>query len=200
MRDRTEMRKGDRTRTDLIVACARFLAAQPLERLTVSAICKSAGVAHGTFYLYFSDRNVLAGAVLSAFADYVQLRMHAASRNTDDPAHDTTAAYMRIFEDNAGLMKSMVVGGDAFPQAREAFQRLNHDWAQTVMRATLRRDGRAARPEPDLMRRAYALGGMVDQYLTALFITNDPWVKSFSHDHEAVLEMFTDIWKRGMAP
>ncbi|WP_323786454.1 TetR/AcrR family transcriptional regulator [Thalassovita sp.] len=200
LRDRAEMRKRDRTRTDLMVACARFLAQQPLERLTVSATCKLAGVAHGTFYLHFSDRNVLAGAVLSAFADYVQLRMRAATRGAGDAARNTTAAYMRIFEENAGLMKSMVVGGDAFPEARAAFQRLNHDWSQTVVRAEQKRKGTAARPEPDLMRRAYALGGMVDQYLTALFVTRDPWINSLSQDPEAVLEMFTDIWKRGMAP
>ncbi|MEZ5676244.1 MAG: hypothetical protein R3D81_13780 [Thalassovita sp.] len=31
-----------------------------------------------------------------------------------------------------------------------------------------------------MMRRAYALGGMVDQYLTGLFVAEDPWIASIS--------------------
>lgn len=199
-RGRDEMRKGERTRTGLLIAAARFLAAQPLDRLTVAAICKSAGVAHGTFYLYFPDRHALVGALLGAFADHVQARMHAASRRPGDPARNTTAAYMRIFEEEPGLMKCLVVGGDAFPEARAAFQRLNRDWAETVVRAQRRRDAGQARPEAELMRRAYALGGMVDQYLHALHIAADPRIAALSEDRDAVLETLTDIWRKGMSP
>ncbi|MCV2868901.1 TetR/AcrR family transcriptional regulator [Defluviimonas sp. WL0002] len=196
---REDMRKGERTRAELVTAGANFLAREPLERLTVAAICKSAGVAHGTFYLYFPDKNALANEVLGAFVDYVQGRMRAAAHLPGDAARNTTAAYLQLFEDNAGLMKCLVVGVDAFPEARGAFQRLNREWAETVVRATRRREG-PDRPQDDLMRRAYALGGMVDQYLSALFITGDPWVRALSEDREAVLEMLTDLWKRGMAP
>ena len=49
-----------------------------------------------------------------------------------DATRNTTAAYMRLFEDNAGLMKCLVIGVDSFPQAREEFQRLNHEWIETV--------------------------------------------------------------------
>lgn len=196
---REGMRKGARRRSDLLLAGARFLSDHPLEHLTVAAICKAAGVAHGTFYLYFPDRHALSSAVLGAFVDHVQLRMRAASRLPGDRARNTTAAYMRIFAGNAGLMKCLVVGVDSFPEAREAFQRLNRDWAETVVRA-LRRDAADNRDEAELMRRAYALGGMVDQYLSALFIARDPRIAALSQDREAVLDTLTDLWKRGMAP
>ena len=195
-----EMRKGERTRTGLLIAGARFLAENPIDRLTVAAVCGSAGVAHGTFYLYFPDRHALVGALLGAFADHVQARMHAASRLPGDPARNTTAAYMRLFEQEPGLMKCLVVGGDAFPEARAAFQRLTRDWAETVVRARRRHDPGPARPEAELMRRAYALGGMVDQYLHALHIAADPRIVALSEDREAVLETLTDIWRKGMSP
>lgn len=197
-RDRDSMRKGERTRTDLLIAGARFLACNPLDRLTVAGICKLAGVAHGTFYVYFSDRNALVGALLSAFAGYVQVTMHEAARIAGDGVRNTTAAYISLFENNAGLMKSLVVGVDAFPEARAAFQHLNHEWAQAVVRSARRRGD--PRSTEDLMRRAYALGGMVDQYLTALFVMGDPMLTSLSEDREAVLEMLTELWKRGMEP
>jgi TetR/AcrR family transcriptional regulator, ethionamide resistance regulator len=197
---REQMRKRERTRADLLVAGAGFLATQPPERLTVSAICTAAGIAHGTFYLHFSDRNALAGCVLSSFVDFLQAEMRAAARMPGDATRNTTAAYMRLFEEHFGLMKCMVVGVDAFPQAQEVFQRLNHEWIETVARAARRRQGAERLSDAELMRRAYALGGMVDQYLTALHVTNDPWVRELSQDREAVLDMFTDLWKRGMSP
>lgn len=196
---RDTRRKGDRTRINLMIAGSRFLAEHPLDRLTVSAICRSAGVAHGTFYLYFKDRNDLAGGVLGAFVDYVQLQMRMAARSTGDTTRNTTQAYMRVFEANPVLMKSLVAGGDAFPEARAAFQRLNHDWIEEVVRSAMRSETESARNKADLMRRAYALGGMVDQYLTALFVTDDPWVQALSQDRTEVLDMLTDLWKRGMA-
>lgn len=196
---RDALRKGDRTRIDLLIAGSSFLSDHPLERLTVSAICKAAGVAHGTFYLYFKDRNDLAGAVLGAFVDYVQLQMRAAARSAGDTTRNTTEAYMLVFEAHPGLMKSLVAAGDAFPEARAAFQRLNHDWIEAVVGSAMRSGTGAARSRPDLMRRAYALGGMVDQYLTALFVTGDPWVRDLSQDRGEVVDMLTDLWKRGMA-
>lgn len=198
-RNHETMRKAARTRVALLIAGASLLASEALQKLTVAAICNRAGVAHGTFYLHFSDRNALAGEVLRLLADYLQAEMRAAARLPGDATRNTTGAYMRLFEENAGLMRCMVAGVDSFPQAQAVFHALNHEWASTVVRAA-RRHGGKVRSEADLMRRAHALGGMVDQYLTALFVTGDPWITALSQDREVVLDMFTDLWRKGMAP
>ena len=198
LQGRDGLRKGERTRLDLLVAGAHFLGDHSLDTLTVAAICQHAGVAHGTFYLYFKDRNDLADALLGRFVDYLQLQMRSAARRGGDPVRDTTAAYYALFGANAGLMKCLVMGIDAFPEAREAFQRLNNEWARTVVRALNRHNRDARATEDEMMRRAYALGGMVDQYLTALFVTKDPWLATISHDPEAVIATLADIWTKGM--
>lgn len=195
---RDGLRKGERTRLDLLLSGAHVLADHSLDALTVAAICQHAGVAHGTFYLYFKDRNDLAGALLGKFVDYLQIRMRSAARQGEDPVRDTTAAYYTLFSANAGLMKCLVMGMDAFPEAREAFQRLNHEWARTVVRAVGKRNRQARATDAEMMRRAYALGGMVDQYLAALFVTKDPWLTAISQDPEAVIATLADIWMKGM--
>lgn len=128
----------------------------------------------------------------------MQREMRAAARLPGDASRNTTAAYMRLFEQHAGLMKCLIMGMEAFPEARTAFQRLNNDWAKTVVRSLRHSAAGADRSDEDLMRRAYALGGMVDQYLTALHITEDPWIGALSDDREEVLDLFTDLWTRGM--
>ncbi len=196
--DRASLRKGERTRKDLMVTCAELLASEPFDRLTVSGLCKAAGVAHGTFYVYFDNLNAILAEVLGLFVDYVQIQMRSAARQGKDPVRDTTAAYYALFKENAGLMKCLVMGIDAFPEARGAFQRLNNEWATTVVRS-LQRQKQAGHPEADeMMRRAYALGGMVDQYLTALFVTEDPWIAAISRDPESVISTLTSIWTKGM--
>ena len=133
--NRESLRKGERTRKDLIVACAELLASESFDGLTVSGLCKAAGVAHGTFYVYFDNLNAILAEVLSLFVDYVQIQMRSAARQSEDRIRYTTAAYYALFKANAGLMKCLIMGIDAFPEARAAFQRLNNDWAKTVFRS-----------------------------------------------------------------
>ncbi|SMO63707.1 transcriptional regulator, TetR family [Thalassovita litoralis] len=196
--DRASLRKGERTRKDLMVTCAELLASEPFDRLTVSGLCKAAGVAHGTFYVYFDNLNTLLAEVLGYFVDYVQIHMRSAARQGGDPVRATTAAYYALFKANAGLMKCLVIGIDAFPEARAAFQRLNNEWAKTVVYSVKRQNQAGHSAEDEMMRRAYALGGMVDQYLTGLFVAEDPWIASISQDSEAVISTLTDIWMKGM--
>lgn len=196
--DRSKLRKGDRTRADLMVNCAKLLASEPFGSLTVSTLCRSSGVAHGTFYVYFENLNAILAEVLGQFIAYVQIRMRSAARQGGDPIRDTTAAYYALFRENAGLMKCLVLGIDAFPEAKEAFQRLNNEWVETVVRSWKRRTRTETVTEDEMMRRAYALGGMVDQYLSALFVAEDPWVSSVSQDPEAVISTLATIWTRGM--
>ncbi|PVH27255.1 TetR/AcrR family transcriptional regulator [Pararhodobacter oceanensis] len=197
---RMQLRKGERTRRDLVVTCAKLLSVEPFDVLTVSVLCQAAGVAHGTFYIYFENLNTVSAEVIGLFVDFVQMEMRAAAHRSGDAMRNTTQAYMRLFEENPGLMKCLVTGVDNFPEARVAFQRLNNEWARTVVQAWRRNEASADRSEEDLMRRAYALGGMVDQYLIALFVTDDPWVRSLSKNREELLDMFSSIWKRGMEP
>lgn len=192
------LRKGARTRNDLMVTCADLLGTEPFGRLTVSGLCNAAGVAHGTFYVYFQNLNDILAEVLGLFVDYLQIQMRSAVRHGNDPIRDATAAYYALFKAHSGLMKCLVTGNDAFAEARVAFQRLNNDWAKTVVRAVKRHTQTAPPSEDQMLRRAYALGGMVDQYLTALFVTEDPWIAEISQDPETVISTLTEIWTKGM--
>ncbi|PWE33234.1 TetR/AcrR family transcriptional regulator [Maritimibacter sp. 55A14] len=196
------LRRGARTRAALHLAACRLLDAAPPEDLTVAAICGGAGVAHGTFYIYFADRQALLGELLDGFAGFAKAVMRAAARAVDaDPVEGPTAAYMALFEANPGLMRCLIGHPDGFSEAREAFQRLNRDWVMTVVRAVERqaaREGRQAAPRAELMRRAYALGGMVDQYMAGLVLSGDPTLAEISADRDAVIATLSLIWRRGM--
>lgn len=198
-------RKADRTRLRLQEAACRLLDRMPADTVRVADICAEAGVAHGTFYVYFQDLRHLLAETLRAFVDFLQATLHRAARSAGgDRVRETTAAYVALFEGNAGLMRCLVSRPEEFPDASDAFQGLNRDWTETVVEARLRQMRRAGQPAPpsreDLLRRAYALGGMVDQYLIMLLFGRDETLASLSGDREAMIDTLSLIWTRGMAP
>ena len=193
--------KTERTRARLLAACARLMQLPGAPVPTVAAICKAAGVAHGTFYLHFADRADCAGAALSGFADFLRVRMHAASAEPGgDPVRAATAAYVRLFRAHAGLMRHMAGGLDAMPQCRAAFHALNAQWAATVTAAMRRKAGPPCLNADEITRRAYALGGMVDQYLVQWLLLEDEALGRLSTDEDTVIETLTTLWKKGMEP
>lgn len=194
-------KKGEKTKAAIQIAVCKCLERVSLADLTIANICDRANVSHGTFYIYFSNRTVLVAEVLLRFSEFVQAKMRQAS--TGEPGRPTraaTSAYMYLFEQNLGLMKCLLRHLDGFPEAQIVFQNLNREWLETVVASTenrLRKSGRSF-DHDELMRRAYALGSMIDQYLAGLLIDKDPNMEPFSQDREAVIDTLNLLWERGM--
>jgi len=131
--------------------------------------------------------------------------MRAASLDLPEEApRAATRAYFALFELNPGLMRCLIHHLEGFPEAGAAFQRLNREWIEAVVASVERRQrfegGEPVIPRPELLRRAYALGGMIDHYLSNLLLSKDPNLIEISRDRETVLETLTLIWERGMSP
>lgn len=195
--------KGERTRAQIQIATCQVLETQGPRDLKVTSICEQAGISNGTFYIYFPDRNALLDTVLMGFATFLQSSMRAASMHQPQGTiRAATAAYFDMFGQNPGLMRCLVHHLDGFPEAQTAFHQLNREWLETIVASELRhlpgdrKDD--AELQQEMLRRAYALGGMVDQYLSSLLLSKDPHLIAVSQDRETVLDTLVSIWKRGM--
>ena len=194
-------KKGERTRTNIQIAVCKSLENVSINELTIADICDGANVSHGTFYIYFSNRKELVAEVLLRFCGFVQAKMRAASMGAPGrPTRAATSTYMHLFEQNLGLMTCLLRHLDDFPEAQTAFQNLNREWLETVVASTENHLRQLGRPidHDELMRRAYALGGMVDQYLAGLLLDRDPNMTPFSQNREAVIDTLNLLWERGM--
>lgn len=193
-------KKRDRTEAAISAAASRLLDHGTLSALTISDICKEANIAVGTFYLYFPDRNALLEKLLLGFIGFIQTTMLRASRAPDSSERiwHTTAAYYDLFAANQGLMKCLVNRTEDVPQATQVFQKLNHEWITTVVVSLRRRKQAPALPDDEFFRRAYAMGGMVDQYLTALLLNEDPDLARLSADRETTVNTLSELWKKGL--
>jgi TetR/AcrR family transcriptional regulator, transcriptional repressor for nem operon len=70
--------KGRRTRTTLLAAGERVVDQLGLAGLSVAAVAERAGVAKGTFYVYFPDREAFVDALHQRFYDRVGAAVAAA--------------------------------------------------------------------------------------------------------------------------
>jgi AcrR family transcriptional regulator len=202
--DRMEgARKSDRTRARLQAAVCELLDDALPADLRVDHVCARAGTSHGTFYVYFPDILTLLNATLAAYVEFLEAALRTAGRETNDRLRATTRVYILIFRANRGLMRCLVSRAGDLPEANALFEDLNRRWAETVADAALRSASAAGGPVPerdDLLRRAYALGGMIDQYLVTLHFGSDETLAALSRDLDAVLDTFTMLWARGLAP
>jgi TetR/AcrR family transcriptional regulator, ethionamide resistance regulator len=196
-------RKSDRTRARLQAAACELLEDGLPPDLRVDHLCDCAGTSHGTFYVYFPDIRALLTETLAAFVDFLEAALRDAGQGEAGRSRAATHAYVALFEANRGLMRCLAARAGDLPQANALFEAMNRRWAETVADAALRRAAGTGGPMPDrddLLRRAYALGGMVDQYLVTLFFGSDPTLAALSQDREAVVDTFTTLWERGLRP
>jgi TetR/AcrR family transcriptional regulator, ethionamide resistance regulator len=196
-------RKSDRTRARLQSAACELLEDAVPSDLRVDHVCSRAGTSHGTFYVYFPDINTLFTRTLAEFVDFLEASLLRAGLEAPNRPRATTRAYLDLFEANRGLMRCLVSRAGDLPEANALFEALNRRWAEMVADAAERYAIRHGYPAPDraeLLRRAYAVGGMIDQYLVTLFFGTDATLVSLSEDREALVGTFTTLWTRGLAP
>jgi AcrR family transcriptional regulator len=84
--------KRAQTREALRRAALRLFAAAPVEGVSIDAIVAEAGVAKGSFYNHFADRQALAKDVAGSIRQALHLTVEAMNRDVTDPAQRVARA------------------------------------------------------------------------------------------------------------
>ena len=74
-------------RDALIEACGDLLAIIPIDAITIANIVETAGVAKGSFYNHFPDKESLANTVSTAIRQEVERKVSESNLNVTDPAY-----------------------------------------------------------------------------------------------------------------
>lgn len=204
LRERSDRRAGRtkraRTRNALIAATAEQMETHGYAALTIDGITESAGVARGTFYLYFSNRSEAVFAVRRKFSALMRARRprHPRGSNHYRVLFAMNLFYVRTYRLNARLL----AGREALvqDQPRSALLRdfLNNRWARLILRDIIRRKGL----DPDLERdrrsmlAARAAIAMSDELLREALIYDSPLMKDLGQDDELLAEVMSVLWYR----
>lgn len=194
--------KGVRTRTRLIRAAQRVFERRGFLGTTLAEVTEEAGVASGTLYTYFTNREELLAALIEDA--YAQSVVPAHSRPVDEgePVERIRAGnleYVRAFRANRGLNKILEEARhyDERIEANrlrrgEAFFRRN---AETIR--AMQADGRVpGSVDPDFTARS--LGLMVSRHCYHVYVNpGDPQYDS-EEGAERFAEQLTRLWLRAL--
>lgn len=200
-----DLRRADRTRLKLLASMAKQLS-EGVEHsdLKVAKVAAAAGVAHGTFYLYFPDMRAAVEVLISDFGIFLFEQLAQARSGTIGSRERIRGAmfiYARAFRVNAGLMRCLVSVGRDSTVFRKTYQRLSEGWNKRVA-ASIARQRQGRFPSQNalyeaLLPTAYALGGMVDDFLIQLYLRQDPQLAALAGNDEAIADLLTDVWCHG---
>lgn len=80
------LRKRERTRSELVAAAERLVAARGLDALSIDEITEEADVAKGTFYTHFEDKDDLAAEIARSIRLELEHKITATNEGVTDAA------------------------------------------------------------------------------------------------------------------
>ena len=195
------LRKGERTRLRLMGAVAGLLQDTFVHGLRISDICRDAGVSQGTFYIYFTDRTDITSAMLTEFVTHVFDHLEhvvASNEGLGDTVYPTTLAYVREFRMNRGLFRALMQMTEESEHLERIYQQFNNRWNRRTAVAIARRRGVRGEPENRDLLQAFALGGMVDEFLANLYVRCDPALTERVESPEDAARLLADTWLQAL--
>lgn len=189
--------RGQRTRADLVAAARAVFERDGYLDARLTDMTVEAGVATGTFYTYFSNKEEIFRAVLDGvhedmFHPNIQRIDHSSDLFKD--IQDANRAYFESYERNANLMRlfeQVATINTSFRDLRRTrglkFESRNADRIRA-----LQDDGRVD-PQLDPMMASIALSGMVGRLAYIFFVLNDE-----QPDFEALVDVATRLWVNGL--
>lgn len=162
-------RSGARTRLKLMAAGSRLLDTMSAADLFISAVCEDAGMAKGTFYIYFDTKEEYIETILR---DYVGFEMQMLPRFADDSETFTAVLrlvtwYERTFMANVGILRCLIQQSDTDPTIRALWETRNQGIVDRVLHDLDRRAGLSDHERELLQMAVHSVGYMMDQSLFA---------------------------------
>lgn len=204
LRDAAPRQKGERTRERLKIATAKVMEERGYHAMRVSDITECAGVAEGSFYVYFRDKKDAALTVLtSLMEDFVDLGAPTGRAHTPfDSLRTANRRWIALCRANSGLMRCIFQLGDEEPDFGHLVQRTNRQWYERVAQAVIRRHKGGDRDS--VLIAIYLLGAMMDDLVRKLIVYPDPEfhkvLKNARADDDAVADAASLIWQRVLDP
>jgi AcrR family transcriptional regulator len=185
--------RGERTRQRLLAAARDVVEGQGYEHATIDDIADRAGVAHGTFYLYFKSKEDIFIAIARDVSREMQMAAEepvpeALSRY--DRIRYATASYLRAYLRTRRMTGEFLAQSTRIPEVSQQVMTIRHAFAQVVERS-LRHHG-GERKDLDVEVASYALTGMVSWFaFDWLYCNALPFDES---RFDEVVETLSRIW------
>ena len=182
------------TQEQLLQAAREVFEQKGYQAATVGAITSAANIAHGTFYLYFRNKEDAFGRVMQEVTD--ELYREAGARwATGDPYRSLEAAtrgFLDVFVAHRGLWRCLLEGIFQSQAVEEMWLGIRRRFTDRIARNLDQLRGEDAIRPLDPALTAHALGAMVEWFAFTHFVLEEPPVEDESF--ETSVRLLTDLW------
>ena len=181
------------TADQLLSAAREVFESRGYAGTTVGAVTRAANTAHGTFYLYFKNKEDAFGRVMESVIE--EMWDEARSPWAGDPYDALFWAnrrYLEVFSNHSGLWRCLIEGLHTNKVIEEMWIDLRRPFVERIAR-NLDRMAAAGQIRPmDTTMAAYALGSMVEWFAFTHLVLDSPRRTPDSIDRAA--RTITDLW------
>jgi AcrR family transcriptional regulator len=187
------------TRRQLLDAAGAVFEERGYKATTVGAITDRANTAHGTFYLYFRNKEdafcqVIESVIVDELAGNVVVPLDDAPR----PAmEEGIRAFLGVYAKHTGLWRALLEGMLQSPRVEQMWLNLRRDLVVRLSDtfAAQQRSGRVR--EFDTMTVAHALAAMTEWSAFTHLVLGEP-APDRPRDPEALVTTLADLWYRSI--
>ena len=149
----------DERRAAILAAALDVFAENGFAAARLDDVAQKAGVAKGTLYLYFPDKEALFEALLQGLASPVLRRFEALSSDPELPVSAILAGILTLFQteiigtDRERLLRLIIAEGPRFPKIAEFYHREIISKGREIIRAIVTRGYESGELASDAMAR-----------------------------------------------
>ena len=196
-----QTQRGNQTREKLKEATVRVLERIGYRAMRLSDIASEAGVNVSLLYHYFSGKADLTHEILVELLDRQRFEDLSGMAPTSDPFDSIVRAnkvMVSTYSRTPGLMRCLLHFDEEEVEFSELYRKVSVDWSLKIAKDIARRCPDVALGDEQRLMIAYALGGMVDNFLFELYVDRNPTlVKAFSAP-EDVAHFLAILWYRAI--
>lgn len=192
--------RGERSRLKLLAAGGRLLDGCNFQDLKIEDVCAEAGLAKGTFYIYFASKDVFLHELCAA---YCRFELNTLPRRAPELSRFAATRlwigwYERTFAVNAGILRCIVQMGANDATMRELWLQRNAAVVQVMLSESM--FGRKLSPGDThlMLWTLRTVGGMLDQSLFDRYGLQTPSGLESPGDIDLVVELHAVLAYRAL--
>lgn len=189
------------TRALIMEAGVRVLDRTNFFDVGVDEIVQEAGLARGTFYIYFRDKYDLLAALIRGLNEELFEQSHLHLEGPTTPYDRIRLSLRRVisaWEQHASIFRAMAQVSLSKPEFLELDQKLRMPFIRQIRRDIERTIAEGHAPAIDAAVAAKALAAMMDKFCLTWFAMDEPPYPNASQEIDHVTDNLAQLWYRAI--
>lgn len=193
-------KRGIATREQLKKAAILVLERQGYRNMRLQDVAVEAGINFSLFYHYFASKADLTHEILSEFVETFMIiePNNIVRRDPFSAIYAANEIMAKVYANSPGLMRCLVHFDEEESRFSEIFRTATLDWHKRIAISMHRRFPDIPADEPTLLIIAYALGGMMDNFLFERFVDCNPVLVDAFPDPYSAAQFLSIMWYRAV--